>query len=239
METKFSDIEEIAQTDGKSAWLMVYADLITLILVFFVLLFSISSMNMERMIHFLKSIEIDFRPETPKTRLFDLLDTGPIIEEKKLDRFIGMREANTFNDINSIILKKDLAKNVEATFVEGRIVLRIEGQVLFNTGSADLLPEATRVLEGVMQIITENPQYHVEIQGHTDNRPIHTPEFASNWELSAIRAATVLRYLIKNGIPGERLSATGFADLRPLASNDNPDGRQKNRRVEFVLKEKE
>lgn len=238
METKISDIEEIARTDGKSAWLVVYADLITLILVFFVLLFSISSMNMERMIQFLKSIEIDFRPETPKTRLFDLIDTGPILEEKKLDHFIGMREANTFDEIHSLILKKDLVNNVEATFMEGSIVLRIEGQVLFNTGSADLLPEATRILEGVIQIIKENPQYHVEIQGHTDNLPIHTPEFESNWELSAIRAATVLRYLIKNGIPGEMLSATGFADLRPLASNDTPEGRQKNRRVEFVLKEK-
>jgi chemotaxis protein MotB len=239
METKISDIEEIAQTDGKSAWLMVYADLITLVMVFFILLFSISSINMERMIQRLKSMEIDFLPETPKTRLFDLIDTGPIFEGKKLDHYIGMREANTFRDIQSIILKKNLAKNVEATFVEGRIVLRIEGQVLFDTGSADLLPEATKVLKGVIQIIEENSQYLVEIQGHTDNRPIHTTEFASNWELSAIRAATVLRYLIENGIPGERLSATGFADLRPLASNDNPAGRQKNRRVEFVLKEKE
>jgi chemotaxis protein MotB len=239
METKISDIEEIAQTDGKSAWLMVYADLITLVLVFFILLFSISSINLERMTQFLKSIEVDFRPETPKTHLFDLLDTGPIIEGKKLDHFIGMREANTFDEIHSIIQKKDLVKNVEATFVEGRIVLRIEGQVLFDTGSADLLPEATKVLEGVIQIIKENPQYYVEIRGHTDNRPIHTPEFASNWELSAIRAATVLRYLIENSIPGDRLSATGFADLRPLASNDTPEGQKRNRRVEFVLKEKE
>ena len=194
---------------------------------------------MERMTQFLKSIEVDFRPETPKTHLFDLLDTGPIFEGKKLDHFIGMRKANTFDEIHSIIQKKDLVENVEATFVEGRIVLRIGGQVLFDTGSADLLPEATKVLEGVIQIIKEYPQYHVEIQGHTDNRPIHTPEFASNWELSAIRAATVLRYLIGKGIPGDRLSATGFADLRPLASNDTPEGQQRNRRVEFVLKEKE
>jgi chemotaxis protein MotB len=239
METKLTDIEEIAQTDGKSAWLMVYADLITLVMIFFILLFSISRMNMERMTDVLKTFEIDFRTDTPSTSLFDLIDTGSIMEGKKLDHFIGMREVDTFQEIHSIIREKNLEKNMVATFVEGKIVLRIEGQVLFETGSADLLPVATRVLEGVIQIIKENPQYHVEIQGHTDNRPIHTPKFASNWELSAIRAATVLRHLIENGISGERLSATGFADLRPIASNDNLEERRKNRRVEFVLKEKE
>lgn len=239
METKLTDIEQIAQTDGKSAWLMVYADLITLVMIFFILLFSISRMNMERMTDVLKTFEIDFRADTPSTSLFDLIDTGSIMEGKKLDHFIGMREVDTFQEIHSIIRKKNLAKNMVATFVEGKIVLRIEGQVLFETGSAELLSVATRVLEGVIQIIKENPQYHVEIQGHTDNRPIHTPKFASNWELSAIRAATVLRYLIENGISGERLSATGFADLRPIASNDNLKDRRKNRRVEFVLKEKE
>jgi chemotaxis protein MotB len=239
METKLIDIEEIAQTDGKSAWLMVYADLITLVMIFFILLFSISMMNMERMTEVLKTFEIDFEADTPSTSLFNLIDTGPIMEGKKLDHFIGMREVDTFQEIHSIIREKNLMKNMDATFVEGKIVLRIEGQILFDTGSADLLPAATNVLEGVIQIIKENPQYHVEIQGHTDNRPIHTQKFASNWELSAIRAATVLRYLIENDVTVERLSATGFADLRPIASNDNPEERRQNRRVEFVLKEKE
>jgi chemotaxis protein MotB len=238
METKLTDIEEIAQTDGRSAWLMVYADLITLVMIFFILLFSLSMINVERMKNVLKTFEIKFISDTPSTSLFDLIDTGPIMDGKKLDHFIGMRDVSTFQEIHSIIREKNLRKNMDATFVEGKIVLRIEGQVLFDTGSAELLPLATNVLEGVIQIIKENPQYQVEIQGHTDNRPIHTPKFASNWELSAIRAATVLRYLIDNGISGERLAATGFADLRPIASNDNPEDRRQNRRVEFVLKEK-
>ena len=239
METKLTDIEEIAQTDGKSAWLMVYADLITLVMIFFILLFSISMMNMERITDVLKSFEIDFKVDAPSTSLFDLIDTGSIMDGKKLDLFIGMREVDTFQEIHSIIREKNLMENMDATFVEGKIVLRIEGQVLFDTGSAELLSVATGVLEGVTQIIKENPQYQVEIQGHTDNRPIQTEKFASNWELSAIRASTVLRYLIDNGISGKRLAATGFADLRPIASNDNPEERRKNRRVEFVLKEKE
>ena len=110
--------------------------------------------------------------------------------------------------------------------------------MLFNSGSADLLPEAGYILSDIVQIIRNNPHYDVDIQGHTDNHPINTAKFASNWELSAIRATTVLRYLIEDGISQERLTATGFADLRPVASNYTPEGRSKNRRVEFVLKER-
>jgi len=186
IEPTITDLEEIAQTDTRGAWLMTYADLVTLILVFFVLLFSLSKM-----------------------------ETGNIVDA----------------------LKSCLEESVEAEFTEGSIVLRVEGNVFFKSGSSDLLPEASHILSDIIQIIQNNPHYDVDIQGHTDDRPISTPKFASNWELSAIRATTVLRYLIENGISEERLTATGFADLRPVASNYTPEGRRKNRRVEFVLKE--
>ena len=238
-ETQLSDIEEIAQTDGKSAWLMSYADLVTLILVFFVLLCSISNNDLQKMRDALKSLQVSDGTETPKTSILDMIDTGSLKQGKMLDQLTGMRKVDVFREINSFIRRKDLDENVEAIFSEGKIVLRIEGKLLFDTGSAELLPEATRVLSGIVQIINQNPQYYIDIQGHTDNRPINTPKFASNWELSAIRATTVLRYLIENGTSAERLTATGFGDFRPLAGNDTPEDRRKNRRVEFVLKEKE
>ena len=156
-----------------------------------------------------------------------------------LDQLTGMREVNVFEEINSFISRRNLDENVEAEFREGKIFLRVEGEVLFGSGSADLLPEAAHILSDIVEIVKNNPQYDVDILGHTDNRPISTQRFASNWELSAIRATTVLRYLIESGIYQERLTATGFADLRPVASNNTPEGRRKNRRVEFVLKEKE
>jgi len=236
-EPKITDLEEIAQTDSRGAWLMTYADLVTLILVFFVLLFSLSKMETGNILDALKSFEITIGNETPKTSLFDIIDTGSLRKRKKLDQLTGMREMDVFKEMKSFISKMSLGESVNAEFTEGKIVLRVEGSVLFRSGSADLLPQASHILSDIIQIIQNNPQYDVDIQGHTDNRPISTPKFASNWELSAIRATTVLRYLIENGISGERLTATGFADLRPVASNYSPGGRRKNRRVEFVLKE--
>jgi len=238
-EPKVSDLDEIAQTDSRGAWLITYADLVTLLLVFFVLLFALSKMELGNMTEALKSFEITIGTETPKTSLFDIIDTGSIGKGKKLDHLIGMREVDVLKDINSFIRRRGLQENVEAEFIEGRIVLRVEGKVLFNSGSADLLPEAAYILSDIIQIIQNNPQYDVDIQGHTDNRPINTPKFASNWELSAIRATTVLRYLIEDGVFEDRLTATGFADLKPVASNNNPEGMRKNRRVEFVLRERQ
>jgi len=238
-EPKVSDLEEIAQTDASGAWLITYADLVTLVLVFFVLLFSLSKMELGDMTEALKSYDITVGTETPKTSLFDIINTGSIGKGKKLDDLTGMREVDILEEINSFISRKSLEGSIEAEFTEGRIVLRVEGKVLFNSGAADLLPEAAYILSDIVQIIENNPQYDVDIQGHTDNRPINTPEFASNWELSAIRATTVLRFLIKNGVFQDRLTATGFADLKPVASTNNPEGRRKNRRVEFVLREKQ
>ncbi len=236
---RISDFEEIAQTDTRSAWLLTYADLVTLILVFFILLFALSKINLGNLTDALKSFEITIGTETPKTSLYDIIDTSSLKKRKTLDQLTGMREVDVFKEINSFISKRGLGGDIEAEFTQGRIVLRIQGKVLFNSGSADLLPEGTHILSGIVEIITNNPQYDVDIQGHTDDRPINTPKFASNWELSAIRATTVLRYLIENGIFQERLTATGFADLRPVAGNYTPEGRRKNRRVEFVLKEEE
>ena len=239
METKLSDIEEIAQTDGRSAWLMCYADIFTLILVFFVLLFSLTDKNFRKITDNLKSIKITTGTEIPETSLYNIINIDSLKERLMLDQLTGMRQVDVFKEIHAFIRRKKLQKNVEAKFIEGKIVLRIKGEVLFNTGSAELLPEATKILSGIIHILNENPQYDIDIQGHTDNRPINTPKFASNWELSAIRATTVLRYLIEGGLSEERLTATGFADLRPIASNDTPEERMKNRRVEIVIKEKE
>ena len=237
-EPKVSDLEEIAQTDARGPWLLTYADLVTLLLVFFVLLFALATNNLGKITDALKSFEITIGTETPKTSLFDIIDTDSLEKGKMLDQLTGMREVDVFKEITSFINKKNLGENVEAEFKEGKIIFRVEGSVLFRSGSADLLPEAIHIFSDIIQIIKNNPQYDVDIQGHTDNCPINTPKFASNWELSAIRATTVLRYLIKNGIFEERLTATGFADIRPIANNYTPEGRRKNRRVEFVLKEK-
>ena len=119
--------------------------------------------------------------------------------------------------------------------LDGKIVIRIHGKLLFPTGSTRLNKRAEPILDDIISILKEYAEYSINIKGHTDNVPISTPQYASNWELSAIRATTVLRYLIKSGVNPKRLTATGFGDMFPRVPNTSEKNRAINRRVEFVL----
>jgi len=94
------------------------------------------------------------------------------------------------------------------------------------------------LLDDIISMVNEYNEYNVNIKGHTDNRPIRTLQFPSNWELSAIRATTVLKFLVDGGVDAKRLTATGYGSKLPLASNTSEKNRAKNRRVEFVLEKK-
>lgn len=117
----------------------------------------------------------------------------------------------------------------------GLIVTIVSDKVLFDSGSEGLRPEASGLLDAVAGGLRDLPNDLI-VEGHTDATPIRSGRFPSNWELSTARAASVLRYLTERaGIDGRRLSATGYADTRPIAPNETPDGRSKNRRVEIVV----
>ena len=114
----------------------------------------------------------------------------------------------------------------------------MRGQVLFASGSADFRESAAPILDEIVNIIRAYSEYKVNIKGHTDDVPISTPQFPSNWELSAVRATTVLKYLISKGVNPFRLTATGYGELLPLVPNESSENRATNRRVEFVLEKK-
>ena len=132
---------------------------------------------------------------------------------------------------------RDATKAAQAEeSVEDRIVLRVPGLNLFKKKSAKLTPAARPVLNEIVKIIkTKGKNHKVFIQGHTDDVPIHTAKFESNWELSAVRATAVLRYFFDKGIDPEKLTATGYADTFPYVPNNTKEGRAKNARVEFIL----
>ena len=110
----------------------------------------------------------------------------------------------------------------------------VDTPVLFVSGKADLAPGAHAMLDEIARISHESSLF-VTIEGHTDNTPINTTEYSSNWELSTIRAINVLRYLQRQGISADRLSAVGYGEQKPVAANDTEAGRQKNRRIEIVF----
>ena len=120
------------------------------------------------------------------------------------------------------------------TIKEG-VVLKLPGKVLFDLGKAELKPEAKRTLDKIIPLL-KSYSYGIQVEGHTDNLPIHTKRFRSNWELSAARAISVVKYLMQNGISQQRLSALGYGEHRPIVPNDTPEHRALNRRIEILIK---
>ena len=139
-----------------------------------------------------------------------------------------------------MIDNSDLSESVVLAFEGDQINLQIDGRYLFASGKADLKDSARIIFANLTFLFRQYADYRIAIRGHTDDLDIETVQFPSNWELSAVRATTVLRYFIQEGIDPERMTATGYADFIPLVNNDSPENRARNRRVEFVLeKEKE
>ena len=129
----------------------------------------------------------------------------------------------------------DLEEGIKAEMIPKGARIQLENRVLFDLGMADINPEGLPVLDKVGNAVL-TVSNRVRVEGHTDDIPIHTYEYPSNWELSTARAVNVVKYLInRHGINPSRLSAVGYGESKPIASNDSRENRAKNRRVELVL----
>jgi chemotaxis protein MotB len=128
----------------------------------------------------------------------------------------------------------DLKGQVEMTRKAHDIRLEVKDSLLFESGSAELKTAAATILENLIEILKRHPG-RVAVEGHTDNQPIATMRYPSNWELSAARASTVARYLIMHGVASDRVHAVGYADTRPRSANETAEGRARNRRVTLVM----
>lgn len=243
-------IEQVEQEDNGNGWIVTFADMMTLILVFFILLYTLADYEDKAyraqisQVHVLdgdgNSVSVlDYssrmgRDPEPLRVVEDMLGLKPSSD------VIETLRPKIYNEMESMIESTDLSDSVTLESVGDQINLQIDGRYLFDSGSAELKDAAVIIFNNLAQLFRENPDYRIAIRGHTDDLSINTVAFPSNWELSAIRATTVLRYFIQQGIDPERMSATGFADFIPLVPNDSAENRARNRRVEFVLeKQKE
>lgn len=137
-------------------------------------------------------------------------------------------------------IRKELERFVRAGAIEidrrpEGLALTVVDRILFDLGEAEVKPEAKALLDRIANILNSYPGRGVRIEGHTDTVPIRTARFPSNWELSTARAHAVRRYLTEQGVSPERIAVTGYGEFRPIAPNDTPEGRAKNRRVEVIL----
>lgn len=249
-------VEEPANNDR---WLISYADFITLLFAFFVVMYSISSINEGKYRVLSDSLMWAFR-QTPKSmdpvqvgqpakadippnRSFiqrpNVLDT-PAIEVLPDERTArrGIEDAH-FMGRMADELRRALAELMELDLVTVRynhlwLEVEIRDSVLFPSGSAILQPRAVPVMKSVAAILRDY-QNAVRVEGFTDDRPIDTLMYPSNWELSTARASSVVRLLVSAGVDPGRLSAQGFAEFRPVAENVTAEGRAQNRRVVLVV----
>jgi chemotaxis protein MotB len=146
--------------------------------------------------------------------------------EERLETFRNLME-----QFRSMIESGDLRVRI----VRNRMVVELPEGILFPSGRARLKRGGKEALQEVAEVLREIPERDFQIAGHTDNVPIHTRRFPSNWELSAKRAVNVTKFMIDQGMKADRLSAAGYADTQPVASNETEKGRQQNRRIEIVL----
>jgi chemotaxis protein MotB len=218
-----------------------YADFITLLFAFFVVMYSISSVNEGKFRTVSDSIKAALNPVvSPASNLTPFtigpnkaLMLKPTLEEAKEPAMRRLRQImlSLKNETKlEIVQLKELTN--------GDIVLTLPDTVLFRSGESALLPEARPFLEAIGEVLIELDR-HVRVEGHTDNVPISTAQFPSNWELSDTRAVTVVRTLSEQyGLQSDHLTAVGHADSRSITDNLTPENRAKNRRVEIVVQER-
>jgi chemotaxis protein MotB len=220
----FSQLSEKSRSsiDSDGNWLITLSDLLSLLLVCFVVFFVMTKNA--------------GRPVTAVEKATSVRAPAPDSEAQKA---ASVNEA-IMAEMNAKIKKHDLGDDVSVRAVDREIIITMKEKVTFRPGEAETLEDSKPILDNIARVIQQHDTFQIEIEGHTDNVPIKTQLYPSNWELSVARATSVLKYFISDhGISPSRLSIKGNADQKPVAENDTQENRAQNRRVEIRLKAKE
>ncbi|MBS1211787.1 MAG: flagellar motor protein MotD [Proteobacteria bacterium] len=241
-------------------WLVSYADFITLLFAFFVVMYSISSVNegkykvlsetlnavfsdsqkaglLDRSSH---PVQIGIVKRSPDRAEIPIAPDQPPSSPEVIDEY-GGEGADDLAQMKSLAdqMERALAPYIQEDLIELKrqetwIEVEMKSGLLFPSGRSDLVPEAVPVLAKLADIVRTVPNT-IHVEGHTDNKPINTREFPSNWELSAARAASVVHELMRDGVEPGRMAAIAYGEHHPIENNDSEDGRYRNRRVTLIL----
>jgi chemotaxis protein MotB len=258
------DLQEYRENHDR--WLVSYADFITLLFAFFVVMYAISSVNenkyrvlsgslvnaFQRNVSEVKQpaatipspvetdLELDPEPEEATDPARERADETPDLDEQEeKEKFIRQKKMRVMaNDIMHVLAPLVQDGRVSVTQSVQGIAIEINASVLFSPGHAQLAENSIQTLRAVAAVV-QGHEHEIQVEGHTDNIPIHTLHFPSNWELSTARASSVVRLFIGNGVNPQRLTAMGYGENRQVASNETPEGRARNRRVTIMIMSKE
>ncbi|MCF7801300.1 MAG: flagellar motor protein MotB [Candidatus Marinimicrobia bacterium] len=195
-------------------WLTTFADMMTLLMTFFVLLFSMSTIDPVKLQQFGESLGTQEGSTRPSEKLVSLSEIS--------------------RDIQQVIAQEQLGSMVQVSMTSRGVTMGIASDLAFGVGSSDLSDQIKDFLSRLIPTM-QQATYNIAVEGHTDNVPIRSQRFPSNWELSASRASAVIRFLVEQGVAADKLRAIGYGDTRPKASNDTEAGRERNRRVDITF----
>ncbi|TWI56939.1 flagellar motor protein MotS [Alkalihalobacillus nanhaiisediminis] len=231
------------QPKGAPAWMVTFSDMVTLILVFFILLFSMSVVDAQKFRAIAESFQqrqvLDFMPsaiefESPSPELGDE-STNPFDEDESNEDITEVDMDELLKEVQEFLEINELTEFISATRDDRGVVLVLQERTLFETAEAELLPEAELFLGKVGTLLEAIPN-SVKVEGHTDSRPISNFQYPSNWELSGARASSVIRYLVDTyDLAPSRFVANGYGDTRPVVPNTTVENLQTNRRVVIVI----
>lgn len=237
------------EEENLERWLVSYADFVTLLFAFFVSMYAISQVDVKKLGRYSESLQSAFNlftTHSPSPTVARINDTKPTvinsIEPVKPPKASSVDEAemermkNLRHTVKEIARQtKGLGKNFHIVLGSRGLEIHLGNKILFPSGQATIRPEAFPLLDKLAQTLLFIPNL-IRVEGHTDNIPIDTFQFPSNWELSTARAASIIRYFIDHhNFSPMRLSAAGYGEYRPIASNDSPEGKSYNRRVNIVI----
>ncbi len=222
---------------GAMRWLLTYADMITLLMAFFIMLYSMSILNLSRFHQVAVSIRSGFGGILQGQSRHILSTSGQMsVRPSAIEGDTAGVPYSLIKQINAFVKERKLGGSVRMyTDQRGLVVSLLSDRVLFQTGRAEIRPESRPVLQKIASVLNAVPN-DVRVEGHTCNLPTRSRQYPSNWELSTARATNVVRFLIgSGGVPAARLSAAGYADTHPYAPNTTEANRLLNRRVEIVV----
>lgn len=231
--------------ENHDRWLVSYADFITLLFAFFVVMYALSTVNEGKYRILSESVSSAFRNvETNTSSPLAITPITPVPIVQKSGATTQSQETTKVKQREKMRnIAKDILQVMAPLVAEGKVrvletsrgvTIEINDSVLFSPGQALLQPALSKAIRAIAEVLAPT-DFPITIEGHTDNVPINTPQFPSNWELSAVRATTVLRLFADANVAPERLTAIGYADTRPVEPNLLAEGRARNRRVTILI----
>jgi chemotaxis protein MotB len=242
MSTEDESLLAEPEEEGDSVeWLITFSDLTMLMLVFFIMLYAMSTPDEKKINTTLQAVTQALSGKESKlaTSTISREEAGIIMDQVMLNKQILAAQQKVFAEVKLLQTKKGLEGLVGAYFEDGLITIRAPGDVLFGRGDVNLTEKGKEIITAMKDFFVQHPDEVINIKGFTDDSmPPQGSRFKDNWEISSMRAVSVLRVLMQMGIEPKRLTATGLADLSPLYPNTSEEYRAQNRRVEFILEKR-